>query len=313
MSEAAAVDVPGAPVESRWTPEFPLDLAGTLRSLVRGHGDPAHRTGRDGTFWWAAHTPCGPGTLAVRASGGQVRSWAWGPGAGWLTEGVPRLLGRDDDWSTLDVSGVPVLADTLRRSPGVRLAHTRLVFDSLLPAVLEQKVTGTQARSAWRSLLYRHGAPAPGPRPDLRLMPTPAQVLAVPTWDWHRFGVDISRQRTIRAAATVAARMEECVALGPVDGLRRLRHVPGIGPWTAAETLQRAIGHPDAVSVGDFHIPSLVVHVLTGRARATDEEMLAVLEPWRGQRQRVVRLVEMCGIRKPAFGPRYSPQDMRRF
>jgi 3-methyladenine DNA glycosylase/8-oxoguanine DNA glycosylase len=95
------------------------------------------------------------------------------------------------------------------------------------------------------------------------------------------------------------------------DAMARLRYVPGIGEWTAAETLLRATGYPDAVSVGDFHLANLVVHALTGRARGTDAEMLALLAPWTGQRARVIRLVELSGVRPPAFGPRFAPTDIR--
>jgi 3-methyladenine DNA glycosylase/8-oxoguanine DNA glycosylase len=124
-------------------------------------------------------------------------------------------------------------------------------------------------------------------------------------------GVDSRRQRAIRAAASVAARLEECAAMAPAEALARLRVVPGVGEWTAAETAQRALGDPDAVSVGDFHIKDVVVHFLTGRPRGSDAEMVALLQPWAGQRQRVVRLIEMSGVAKPRFGPRFAPVDIR--
>ena len=93
--------------------------------------------------------------------------------------------------------------------------------------------------------------------------------------------------------------------------LPRLRVVPGIGEWTAAETLQRALGAPDAVSVGDYYLPNMVVHLLTGRARGTDAEMLELLAPWAGQRQRVMRLIESAGVVAPRFGPRFAYTDIR--
>ena len=221
------------------------------------------------------------------------------------------LLGCDDDWSGVDVAHVPVLHLARRMHAGLRLVSTGLVMDALVPAVLEQKVTGQEARRSWRLLLNSYGTPAPGPVPELRV-PPPASVLReIPTWDWHRFGVDLKRQRAIRAAASVAARLEEAAAMAPDAALARLQVVPGIGLWTAAETLQRAIGHPDAVSVGDYHLPNMVVHLLTGRARGTDHEMLGLLAPWTGHRQRIMRLLEATGIRAPRFGPRFNYTDIR--
>jgi 3-methyladenine DNA glycosylase/8-oxoguanine DNA glycosylase len=291
-----------------WDAGRAVDLRATLMPLVRGTGDPAHRFVA-GRFWWAVHTPAGAATLSLSARGSLVSAAAWGDGAAWLLERVPRLLGADDDWSSVDVAAHRELAQVLRARPGLRLCATGLVLDSLVPAVLEQKVTGMEARRAWRTLLYWYGTPAPGPTPvPMRVPPQPQVLRDVPTWDWHRMGVDIKRQQAVRAAAAVAHRLEEASA---ETILTRLRLVPGVGEWTAAETAQRAFGHPDAVSVGDYHIKNWVTYALTGRARGTDEEMLALLTPWAGQRQRVVRLIELTGRAAPRFGPRFSPNDIR--
>ena len=296
----------------RWAAGRPVDIGATLGPLRRGAGDPAHRLDAAGTFWRACGTPQGDGTLAVRLDGpGLVDARAWGHGADWLLDRLPALLGAGDDWSTLDVSGHPLLHEVARRRPGVRLPATGLVIDALLPAVLEQRVTGGEAWRAWAGLLRRFGRPAPGPRPELRVPPSAADLLAVPTWAWHRLAVDGRRQRAIRAAATVAHRVEEAAGLPPAQALARLRAVPGVGAWTAAEALQRAIGHPDALSVGDFHLAGIVGWFFTGRRGGTDEQMLELLAPWAGQRQRVVRLIELAGLAPPRHGPRYAPLDTR--
>lgn len=308
----SASPVDGAPgTGTVWRPGRPVDLRGTLRPLVRGAGDPAHKAA-DGAFWRACLTPDGPATLALRSTGTEVHATAWGPGAEWAIAGVPDLLGARDDPSTF-VPRWPLLADTARRHPGVRVPRTGLVFDALLPAILEQKVTGTEARQSWRFLLHRYGTPAPGPAPaGLRVPPPPGVVLTIPTWDWHKAGVDSKRQRAIRAAATVANRLEECCDLPPAAALERLQVVPGIGVWTAAETAQRALGDADALSVGDFHIHDLVGWALLGRP-LSDEGMVELLEEDRPHRHRVVRLIELSGVAKPRFAPRFSPRDYRKF
>jgi 3-methyladenine DNA glycosylase/8-oxoguanine DNA glycosylase len=297
--------------ERVWDAKRPVDVRGTLGALKRGTGDPAHRIDPAGRFWSACATPDGAGTLAVSAAGGVVTAWAWGPGAEWLLHRLPTMLGEDDDWSSLDVSAVPVLHAARRSRPGLRLVNTGLVLDALVPAILEQKVTGDEARRSWRLLLRRFGTPAPGPVEGMFVPPSAQTLLTVPTWDWHRFGVDLKRQRAVRAAASVARRLEECVTMSPADALDRLQLVPGVGLWTAAETAQRAFGHPDAVSVGDYHLKNMVVYLLTGRPRGSDEEMLQLLAPWTGQRQRVMRLVEATGIGAPRYGPRFAYTDIR--
>jgi 3-methyladenine DNA glycosylase/8-oxoguanine DNA glycosylase len=290
-------------ITTEWDAARPVDLRATLMPLVRGTGDPAHRF-VDGRFWWAVATPDGAATVSLDARGSLVFGSGWGSGAAWVLDRLPTLLGAGDDWTGVDLSAHPALARVLRSRPGLRLCATGLVMDSLVPAVLEQKVTGLEARRAWRTMLFRYGEPAPGPTPVPMRVPPAAQVLRdIPTWSWHRMGVDIKRQHAIRAAAAVARRLEEAT----VDTvLTRLRVVPGVGEWTAAETAQRAFGHPDAVSVGDYHIKNWVVHALTGRARGTDLEMVELLAPWAGQRQRVVRVIEATGVGAPRFGPRFE-------
>ena len=91
---------------------------------------------------------------------------------------------------------------------------------------------------------------------------------------------------------------------------RRLESVPGIGPWTTAEALQRSHGAADLVSVGDYHLAQYVGQVLTGR-RTDDAGMLRLLAPWAGHRQRVVRMIGLSGERKQAFGPKLAPADHR--
>lgn len=286
-----------------------MDLHALLAPLRRGRGDPTMRVDTDGTVWRAGTTPDGAATLALRSgTGGTVHATGWGPGAGWALDGVPALLGADDDDSGF-VAHHPLIAQARRRLPGLRLGATRRVWDVLVPAVLEQKVTGGEARRSWRELCWRFGEPAPGPG-GLRVPPAPAAVRAIPDWEWHRAGVDRSRRRALLAAAVVAHRLEDAVALGGAGGRDLLRKVPGIGVWTAAEVAQRAWADADAVSVGDFHIPSVVGYALLG-GPLDDEGMLAVLAPYAPQRHRAVRYIEASGYHRPRFGPRYSPRDYR--
>jgi 3-methyladenine DNA glycosylase/8-oxoguanine DNA glycosylase len=109
-----------------------------------------------------------------------------------------------------------------------------------------------------------------------------------------------------------APRLEETLAMSVADAERRLRAVPGIGAWTAAEVLQRAHGCADVVSIGDFHLPAFVGWALAGRP-TDDDGMLALLAPYAPHRHRAVRLLEVSGFRKPSFGPRYSPHDHSRY
>jgi 3-methyladenine DNA glycosylase/8-oxoguanine DNA glycosylase len=312
MSEAPPLSAPvrATGAVRQWCPDYPLDIRALLGPLRRGVADPTLRF-VDGGLWWASTTADGPATLRLqRRTDGAVVATAWGPGAERVLAGVPALLGAADRPDEF-VAHHPLIAEARRRSPALRLGTTGRVWDVLVAAVLEQKVTGTEAHRSWRELCRRFGDRAPGPAPEgMRVPPTPAQLRAIPDWEWHRAGVDNARGRALRASATVAHRLERACELGGDAGRELLRRVPGIGVWTAAEVAQRAWGDPDAVSFGDFHVPSVVGWALLGRP-LDDAGMGEVLAPYTPQRHRAVRYIEASGFRRPRFGPRFSPRDYR--
>ncbi|MFJ6485467.1 DNA-3-methyladenine glycosylase family protein [Streptomyces sp. NPDC091682] len=300
--------------ERHWIPDGPVDLGLTLGPLRRGPADPTFRTTPDGSLWRTGRTPQGPATLRVSRAGEQVHAEAWGPGADWFLEQLPALLGAGDDPAAF-VPRHRLVHASHRRRPGLRLTRTGLVLESLIPTVLEQKVTADEAYRAWRRLVRQYGEPAPGPAggPDLYVVPAPRTWAVVPSWDWHRAGVDAKRSATIVRAARVANRLEEAAAMDLPEAVRRLEAVPGIGPWTSAETLQRSNGHPDAITTGDLHLPGIVGYALAGDRDADDAAMLELLAPYVGQRHRAARLVLLAGRTPPRRAPRMPRGDIGRF
>ena len=292
----------------------PIDIIRTFAPLVRGQGDRTIRV-RSGRVWWTTRTTDGPATLALRRDADRLLAEAWGPGADDVLARAGAVAGIGEDGAGVDdLRDDPDgrISRLARRFPGVRLTRTGAVLDSLVPAILEQKVTGTEAHRAWNGLVRAHGEPAPGPggtaEIGLRLAPAADVLARLPYYAYHPFGVERRRADLIRAVASRAAWFEAIVDLPPDEATARLRSVPGIGPWTAAEVMVRSLGDRDAVSVGDFHLPHLVAFALAGELRATDDRMLELLAPWQGRRALVVRLLELSGVRAPSYGPRLSPR-----
>jgi len=89
--------------------------------------------------------------------------------------------------------------------------------------------------------------------------------------------------------------------------------VPGVGPWTATALAGSVLGDPDAVLLGDLHLPHHVCWALAREPRGSDERMVELLEPWRGHRGRVVRLLRGSGNSAPRRGPRYNPLPFERW
>jgi 3-methyladenine DNA glycosylase/8-oxoguanine DNA glycosylase len=308
--QASGPDWP--PLTREWSPPYPVDVRLVLSVHRRGSRDPAYRTDASGAVWRTVLTPGGPGTLRVVGHGGRVTAAAWGPGAGWLLETLPSLLGSADDPSGF-VPVHPLLREMAVRHPGARVGRSGRVLEALVPAILEQKVVGAEARRAWHHLLRRFGQPAPGPAPaGLRVVPDARTWARIPSWEWHRAGVEPGRVRTITGAARVAARLEEILTMASGDADRRLRSLPGVGPWTSAEVRQRACGDADAVSVGDYHLPAVVGWALAGRV-VDDDGMLELLAPYAGHRYRATRLLELSGVHPPRRGPRLAVREYRAF
>jgi 3-methyladenine DNA glycosylase/8-oxoguanine DNA glycosylase len=300
VRENDGVTTPPTPSWSRtFALPFPLDLGLTLGPLRHGAGDSTIRFAPDGV-WRATRTREGPGTIRLVLGHRELTATAWGPGAAAALDGVPALLGFDDDPAVFQPS-LPLLADLHRRLAGLRIGRTGAVFEALLPAIIEQKVVGEEARRSYRALIRSHGEAAPGPA-DLRLAPEPATLAALPYFAFHPLGIERRRADTIRRAAARAARLEEAASMGSDDAMARLTAIPGIGRWTAAEALRVALGDPDLVSVGDYHLPNVVAWALAREPRGDDARMLGLLEPYRGQRGRVIRLLEAGGIGAPRFG-----------
>ncbi len=298
--------------DRRWTPDGPVDLGLTLGPLRRGPADPTFRTTPDGSVWKTSRTPVGPGTLRVAGHGPEVHAEAWGPGADWLLDRLPALLGAGDDPAAF-VPRHRLVHASHRRRPGLRLTRTGLVLESLIPVILEQKVTSDEAYRSWRRLVRQYGEPAPGPQETgLYVMPAARTWAMIPSWDWHKAGVDSKRSATIVRAARAANRMEEAAAMTLPEAVRRLEAVPGIGPWTSAETLQRSNGDPDAVTTGDLHLPGIVGYALVGDRDADDATMLELLAPYAGQRHRAARLILLAGHTPPRRTPRMPRSDIGR-
>ena len=283
---------------------FPIDLAGTLAPLCRGNGDPTMRVGV-GEVWRTIRTPDGPAAMYLRSFGYDVRAEAWGPGADVALRSASDLIGTNDDDEGFEPKH-DAIADLWRRHRGVRITRSGGVMHVLIPTILEQKVTGIEARRAYRSMVLATSEPAPGPS-GLFLPPDPAVLANTPYFTFHPWGVEQRRAETVRAACAQATGLEAASDLPLEQAKERLSLIPGVGPWTVAEVSRLALGDPDAVSVGDFHLANNVCWALAGEARGTDERMLELLEPYRGQRGRVQVLIEAGGITAPKFGPRVRP------
>ena len=295
-----------------WRPGWPLDLSAVIGGLRQGRGDPTFRTDPNGTFWRGIRTPEGAASLCLAQVSGSgvgataVEATAWGAGARWVLESVPAMLGDLDDVTGFTAHH-PRVAAAARRFGGWRVPRSGLVLEALIPSIVAQKVTGQESGSSYRTLVHRYGERAPGEGGARGLWVAPgAETWArIPSWEWVRAGVDGARSAAAVRAAGAAGRLEQCMDLTLEQADRRLRTIPGIGVWTAAEVRHTALGDPDAVSFGDYHVARNIGWALTG-TEVDDDGLAELLEPYAGHRYRVQGLLRLAGVMHPRHGPRLA-------
>ena len=289
-----------------------ISLGTQLGPLRHGSADPTWAGDPARGIWRTTLTPAGPGLefLAEDRSQGLIQQRAWGPGAQWLCDRLPELLGENDD----PTGFVPpeLLKDAARKYAGWRVGRTNRVLEAAIPAVFGQKVTSKQAHQAWRYLVREFGQPAPavpGAPAGLRVVPDPESWAGIPSWEWHKAGVDAKRSATALRVIREASRLEGRDDRDQVQ--KRLAAIPGIGVWTIAVISQCALGDPDKVSFGDYHLAKEIVYAFTGDRNGTDEQMKNLLAPYNGHRYRVQRLYELSDLTRPRRGPKLTIYDMR--
>ena len=298
------------PATREWRPAWPCPVGQVWAHWRRGAGDPTYRVDALGRHWRGLRTPVGPATLCVAPldAGGMILADAWGPGADWALDRLPELLGSLDD-PTGFTPVHPVVAEAWRTHPHWRLGRGGLVMEALVPAIIEQKVTGHEASAGFRRLVRFHGerAPGPGPALDLWVQPDARTLRLIPSWAWLQLHIDPARSRALVRAAQLADALERTLLVDPAEADRRLRSIAGVGVWTSAEVRFRAHGDADAVSFGDYHIAKEVGWAILGR-ELDDAGLAELLEPYRPHRHRVQALVGFAGARRPRRGPRMAPR-----
>ena len=289
-----------------------INISTSLRAYVYGPGDATSRL-QQGEFWRATLTPHGPASLRITWGTETLTATGWGPGGEWAELQAEAMAGLlDPGFTFADDSHQRILIGQ-RACRGHRFGASHTLYHELLPNVLGQRVTATEAFQQWRVLCNKLGEVAPGPDVSLRLPPTPERLLDHPSWWFHPLGIEGKRAEALRTVARYASRIDEWSRLGAAEASAKLLLLPGIGPWTVAVAAGPALGDADTVPVGDFHIPHEVCWGLAGEPRGTDARMLELLEPYRGNRRRAIHYLAAGGPAKPKFGPRQSIQPIHKW
>jgi 3-methyladenine DNA glycosylase/8-oxoguanine DNA glycosylase len=266
---------------------------------------------RAGLLRRAEPGPCGPLIFEATQRGEHVDVSVWGPAATpapareQALEAARSWVGWHDKLPDLVAltAGHAALQQAARQVGPIRLSRLPRVGEAVGRAVLSQLVQGVEAH---RSIAQLAAATGESASRDLWCWPTSTALGRTPAHAMRRCGISLRCATALHASALDDPQLERArTDFAMLD--RRLRAIPGIGLWTSAET-RLALGDPDAVSVGDYNLPAMVCTALAGpnAGPPSDELMLELLEPYRGQRGRVIALA----VR--AAGRRLLPRARRR-
>jgi 3-methyladenine DNA glycosylase/8-oxoguanine DNA glycosylase len=292
----------------------PLPAVASAQLVPRGPGyDPRQRLRRRAV---ALRGGTDPLVVVLGWANGSVRVRVHAAGA-WTGDDVERAIvcargiaAVDDDPTEFlaSVRRHPVLGP-LVRGADPRLPKTPTVFEALAIAIIEQLVTGFEARASIRRLFRATGEAIAGT--SLVAAPSARAVHRVPMWRLRELGIGSRRAATLHRAAARGDAIERLRAEPPEIFLERIQSLPGVGPWTANAVARAALGWSDAVPMGDFHAPyiisaSLGREVSRDDPSGADRAMLEVLEPFRPHRARAALLLERAGTPRMRL-PRIDP------
>ncbi|MCW2632958.1 MAG: putative bifunctional transcription activator/DNA repair enzyme AlkA [Pseudonocardia sp.] len=239
-----------------------------------------------GTYRRVLRLAHGSGTVALTPADGHVRADLRLADLRDLGSAVHRCrLLLDLDADPVAVDGVlgadAALAPLVSARPGVRLPGATDGAELAVRAVLGQQVSVAAARTVAGRLVELSGEPLDTPDGGLtHTFPTCEALAAV---DPSTLPMPATRARTVVALATAVANGTVCLEPGTdaVEASEALRQIPGIGPWTAAYTVMRALSSTDEFPAADLGVRRTAAAIGLPDHPTTLTEHARRWRPWR--------------------------------
>jgi AraC family transcriptional regulator, regulatory protein of adaptative response / DNA-3-methyladenine glycosylase II len=204
----------------------------------------------------------GMARLEVQAGSGDC---LWVTLQGVAPRQLPALLYRLRRMWDLDADPLPIQAERIAATPGLRLPGGWDAYEVLLRAIIGQQISVKGAITLLGRLVARRAARFGSPA-----LPSPQELLQL---DLDGLGLPGCRVKTLQGLASA---LQQGMALERVSDADLLA-LPGIGPWTVAYWRLRCGGDPDAFPAGDLVLQKALEPAL----RMTASELLACAEAWR--------------------------------
>jgi 3-methyladenine DNA glycosylase/8-oxoguanine DNA glycosylase len=206
--------------------------------------------------------------------------------------GIARMrfaLGVDEDLSVFQrrFARDPLIGRSLRRRPWLRVRRRPEPFEALAWAVCEQLIEYERAAAIERRLvaaLGRRSVGWDGSESRLRDLPAPASLARTAPALLQSFDLAGTRALTlVRVAREVASGRVDLHSDDHERAWRRLRAIPGVGPWTVEMLALHGQGRHDQLPAADVGLLKLVGGMLSGgdpRARAHEHQVREFFAPY---------------------------------
>jgi 3-methyladenine DNA glycosylase/8-oxoguanine DNA glycosylase len=261
-----------------------------FRLLLQGGADGVLRH-RDGVLRRLMHHEGQAVVVSVAQSAPDtVLFGASAPSRAAAAHGIARMrfaLGVDEDLRPFHdrFRDDPLIGASVRRRPWLRIRRRPEPFEALAWAICEQLIEFERAAAIQRRLVARLGPSwQDGDGAILRDVPAPAAIAGLSPPFLQALDLGGARARTlIRAAREVARNRIDLHAPDHERAWRRLRAIPGIGPWTVEMLALYGQGRHDQIPAGDLGLLKLVGRHISGgdlHARAQEHEVRAFFAPY---------------------------------
>lgn len=218
--------------------------------------------------------------------------------------GIARMrfaLGVDDDLRPFHerFREDPLIGHSVRRRMHLRIRRRPEPFEALAWAICEQLIEFERAAAIQRRIVWRvgprwegwdggrgggDGGRGGGDGSALRDVPSAATIAGLSPAFLQSLDLGGARARAlVRVAREVARRRIDLHAPEHERAWRRLRAIPGIGPWTVEMLALYGQGRHDQIPAGDLGFLKLVGRHLSGgdpRARAQEHEVREFFRPY---------------------------------
>lgn len=169
---------------------------------------------------------------------------------------------------------------------GLRSPSTATVFEALVDSIVEQQISLKVAWTLERRLTETFGDKLPLGDKIYYAFPEPERLAKATIEDLRGCGLSFRKSEYIRDLAKlnlVGLDLEKFKDYkDPEKIIEELRHIRGVGVWTAELAMVRGMQKLDAIPADDLGLRRCISHYYCGDRKITGDQARKIAEAWKG-------------------------------